>query len=216
MSPDAELTTLWAHGWSVSRGTPPPVPTRWGLRIEVGAPNQVRRHLLLDPDLDAAAELVASIDEPRTWIKSHVTPEFLEPVLGAGWTEDAAGWLMVWDVTPAPVSVPDGYSVATDFADGVTRVQVLAADGSVASRAQYGHRDGFGVVDQVRTDVGHQRRGLGSLVMGTLANVAHEDGARTSILGASVEGRALYESLGWKVHTPLAGFIFRQDTGATG
>lgn len=215
MSPDAELTTLWAQGWSVSRGTPPPVPTRWGLRIEVGAADQVRRHLLLDPDLDAAAELAASIDEPQTWIKSHVTPAFLGPALGADWAEDSAGWLMTCDVAPAPVRVPEGYSVATDFAAGVTRVRVLAADGSVASRAQYGHREGFGVVDRVRTDAAHQRRGLGSVVMGTLANVARDDGAQTSILGATVEGRALYESLGWKSRAPLAGFVYRRDAVET-
>jgi GNAT superfamily N-acetyltransferase len=214
MSPDADLTTRWAEGWTVSRGTPPPLPTRWGLRIEVGAPNQLRRHVLLDPDPAAAAsELAASVGEPLTWIKAAVAPEALRPALGADWSQDDPGWLMAWDVAPAAVRVPEGYTVATEFAEAVTRVRVLAADGSLAARAQYGHGDGFGVVDQVRTEAEHQRRGLGSLVMGTLANVAHEDGARTSILGASVEGRALYEALGWKVCAPLAGFIFRRGAG---
>lgn len=216
MSSDADLTTSWAEGWAVSRGTPQPAPTRWGLRIEVGAPNQVRRHLLLDPSAESAADLAVSIDEPLTWIKAAVDPAVLHPALGAEWTEDQPGWLMVWDVAPSEVRIPEGYAIETAFADGVTRLRVLAADGSLAARAQYGHRDGFGVVDQVRTEAEHQRRGLGSLMMGTLANVAHEDGARTSILGASVEGRALYEALGWKVYAPLAGFIFRQDAGHAG
>jgi GNAT superfamily N-acetyltransferase len=215
MSPDADLTTRWAEGWTVSRGTPPPVPTRWGLRIEVGAPNQLRRHVLPDPGPAAAAELAATVEEPLTWIKAPVAPETLRPALGADWSQDEPGWLMAWDVAPTAVRVPEGYTVATDFAAGVTRVRVLAADGSPAARAQYGHRDGFGVVDQVRTEVEHRRRGLGSLLMGTLANVAHEDGARTSILGASVEGRALYEALGWKVCAPLASFVFRRDVGET-
>jgi hypothetical protein len=29
------------------------------------------------------------------------------------------------------------------------------------------------------------------------------------VLGASAEGRALYEALGWQVHAPLAGFVYR-------
>jgi GNAT superfamily N-acetyltransferase len=216
MSSDADLTTRWAEGWAVSRGTPHPARTRWGLRIEVGAPNQVRRHLLLEPSAAAAADLAATIDEPLTWIKAAVDPSVLRPALGTEWTEDQPGWLMVWDVAPGKVRIPEGYAVETAFADGVTRVGVTAADGSLAARAQYGHRDGFGVVDQVRTEAEHQRRGLGSLMMRTLANAAHERGAQTSILGASVEGRALYEALGWKVYAPLAGFIFRQDAGHAG
>ena len=206
----AGLTHHWAEGWTVSRGTAAPVATRWGLRIEVGAANQLRRHVLLDPQPDAVRELAAGIDEPLTWIKSHVEPAGLAPLLSAGWTEDDPGWLMATDVAPVSVAVPEGYTVTSEAVGGVTYVRILASDGTLAARGQYGHVGEYGTVDQIVTEPGHRRRGLGSVVMGALAGAAYDAGAMTSVLGATVEGRALYEALGWKVHAPLAGFIYRR------
>ena len=67
------------------------------------------------------------------------------------------------------------------------------------------------MVDQVSTEPAHQRRGLGTVVMRALANAALEAGSSTGILGATNQGRALYETLGWKVHAPLAGFVYRKS-----
>jgi GNAT superfamily N-acetyltransferase len=206
----AGLTQRWAEGWTVSRSTEPPVATQWGLRIEVGAPNQLRRHVLLDPDEAGVRELAASIEEPLTWIKSHVEPAELAPWLPAGWTEDDPGWLMAIDVTPQPVTPPDGYVVRSQAVGGVTYVRIVTSAGDLAARGQYGHVGEHGTVDQISTEPDHRRRGLGSVVMNSLATTAHELGASTTILGATVEGRALYEALGWKVHAPLAGFVYRK------
>src|SRR5579859_7101025 len=120
----AELAHRWSEGWSVSRGTAAPVVTQWGVRIEVGAANQLRRHVLLDPREQPVRELVATIDEPLTWIKSHVAPSELAPWLPAGWTEDEPGWLMAVDVAPAVVALPDGYALSSESKDGVTYVRV--------------------------------------------------------------------------------------------
>ncbi|WP_194895716.1 GNAT family N-acetyltransferase [Catenulispora pinisilvae] len=204
----AELIHRWAEGWTVSRGTAAPVATRWGLRIEVGAENQLRRHVLLDPREQGVRELVASIAEPLTWIKTHVEPAELGPWLPAGWAEGDPGWLMAIDVAPAEVTVPDKYRLTSESKDGVTYVRILTSDGDLAARGQYGYVGDYGTVDKISTEPAHRRRGLGSVVMDALANAAYGLGASTSVLGATVEGRALYESLGWKVHAPLAGFIF--------
>ena len=205
----AELTHRWSEGWAVSRGTAAPVVTPWGLRIEVGAEKQLRRHVLLDPQEQGVREVAASIDEPLTWLKSHVEPAGLAAWLPEGWTEDDPGWLMAIDVAPAAVTVPDGYTLTSESKDGVTYVRILTASGELAARGQYGYVGDYGTVDQITTEPAHRRRGLGSVVMNALANAADELGASTSVLGATVEGRALYESLGWKVHAPLAGIIFR-------
>ena len=62
----------------------------------------------------------------------------------------------------------------------------------------------------IETEPEHQRRGLGSAVMATLANTATDLGATTGILGATVQGRALYEALGWQVVEPLSGFVYKR------
>ncbi|WP_194915508.1 GNAT family N-acetyltransferase [Catenulispora rubra] len=205
-----DLMHRWAEGWSVSRGTEPPVPTRWGLRIEVGDDKQLRRHLLFEPQEQGVRELVASIDEPLTWLKSHVAPSELAPWLPAGWIEDEPGWLMAVDVAPAAVVVPDGYRLTSESKDGTTYVRILTSGGVLAARGQYGYVGDHGTVDQISTEPEHRRRGLGSVVMNALANKAYELGASTSVLGATNDGRALYESLGWKVHAPLAGFVYQR------
>lgn len=43
--------------------------------------------------------------------------------------------------------------------------------------------------------------------MRALADAAAEAGASAGVLGAGVEGRALYESLGWRTHAPLTGIV---------
>ncbi|MGY5125458.1 hypothetical protein [Streptomyces nigrescens] len=45
--------------------------------------------------------------------------------------------------------------------------------------------------------------------MGTLADHAVTEGATLGVLGATDEGRALYETLDWKVYAPLAACIYR-------
>ncbi|WP_127356693.1 GNAT family N-acetyltransferase [Actinacidiphila soli] len=63
------------------------------------------------------------------------------------------------------------------------------------------------VFDQIETSPAHRRKGLGSLVMRALANAAYDAGATTGVLGATVEGRALQESLGWRTDAPLTGLL---------
>jgi predicted GNAT family acetyltransferase len=61
----------------------------------------------------------------------------------------------------------------------------------------------------VVTEEAHRRRGLGGLVMRTLADRALEEGAALGVLGAIDAGRALYETLGWKKHATLAECVYR-------
>ncbi|OKI24868.1 GNAT family N-acetyltransferase [Streptomyces sp. CB03911] len=206
----SELARAWVAGWVASRATAAPVEERWGLRIEVGHPKQVTRHVLFDTDGNTVRELAGTITAPTTWIKAFVEPGTIAPHLSpADWTEDIPGFLMAADLRPAAVETPDGYTLGTETTHGVTRVRILAPDGSLAARGQIAPTGATAVVDQVETDPAHQRRGLGTVVMRSLGNTALDQGAGTGILGATIEGRALYESLGWTVRAPLAGFVYR-------
>lgn len=65
------------------------------------------------------------------------------------------------------------------------------------------------VIDRVTTESAHRRRGLGAFVMRTLADHAVAEGVTLGVLGATDDGRALYETLDWKVYAPLAACIYR-------
>ncbi len=207
-----EIARSWVEGWTVSRRTPKPVDTPWGLSIAVGLPTQTVRHVLLDADVETARGLVDSVTEPATWIKAFLEPEVMRPWFRSGWEPDSPGFLMSVDLRPSAVQLPDGYSATVETADGVTCVRILAADGELAAGGKTGRPDAPDaacVFDRISTEKAHQRLGLGTAVMGTLANAAVENGAATGVLGATDQGRALYETLGWKVIAPLTGFIHR-------
>lgn len=204
-----ELAAAWVRGWVVSRGTSPPRRTPWGLRVDVGQPRQAARYVMLEAREPIVRDLVGRTSTPALWIKVFEEPEVVEPWLGPAWTRDAPGWLMAVDLAAAPSAVPPEYLLEAVRIGEIVRVLVRAADGAVAARGQAGLAGDVAVVDQVSTEPAHQRRGLGSVVLRTLANASLDAGAHTGILGATVEGRALYETLGWKSHAPLTGFVHR-------
>ena len=206
-----ELAAAWVDGWVVSRGTSRPVPTPWGLRVQVGSPGHYARYVMLEVREPIVRDLAARASVPHVFMKAFVDPAVLEPWLTPEWTRDIPGWLMAVDLTTQRVPVPEGYSVDVVASDNVVWVSISAADGTVAAKGQVAITGATAVVDQVSTEPEHQRRGLGTVVLRTLANEAVEAGSSVGILGATVDGRALYEDLGWKVHAPLASFIFRAD-----
>ncbi|MFE4638166.1 GNAT family N-acetyltransferase [Streptomyces sp. NPDC056773] len=102
---------------------------------------------------------------------------------------------------------PGGYRVSSWTRGGVTRVPVRTADGAFAARGQVAISGRSAVVDQVETDPARQRRGLGRLVMRRLAAAAAGQGATSGVLGATPEGRALYETMGWRTLAPLTSAV---------
>ena len=208
---DRELGAAWVGGWTVSRGTSPARRTPWGLRVDVGAPRQYARYVMLESREPIVRDLVSRVSTPAVWIKVFEEPEVVEPWLGPGWTRDDPAWMMAVDLVADRVAVAEGYQVEVQRADGAIRVVVSAADGAVAAKGQAGVDGASAVVDQVSTEPAHQRRGLGTVVLRTLANEALEAGAERGILGATAQGRALYETLGWKTYAPLTGFVYRVE-----
>ncbi|WP_328761264.1 MULTISPECIES: GNAT family N-acetyltransferase [unclassified Streptomyces] len=203
-----ELARSWVDGWTVSRRVPKPVDVPWGLSIQVGLPTQAVRHVLLDADVETARGLVGAITEPTTCIKAFLEPDVMAPWFGPEWEPTDPGFLMAVDLRPSVVRAPDGYTATVETADDVISVRILAAAGELAARGQIGLTGAACVFDQIITEQAHQRLGLGTVVMGALTNAAIENGAATGILGATIQGRALYETLDWKVLAPLTGFIY--------
>ncbi|PNE40466.1 GNAT family N-acetyltransferase [Streptomyces noursei] len=207
----AELVRTWVAGWVVSRQRPQAVEHPWGLYVDVGRPDQVGRHVLPDPDESSVRAATASVTAPYTWLKLPVETETAEPWLPAGWVADKeeAGHLMAADLRATHPVAPAGYHASLATADGVIHVRVHDARGDLAAKGQMAVVGPAMVVDQVQTEEAHRRRGLGGFVMRTLADRALTEGATLGVLGATDEGRALYESLGWLRHSGLAACIYR-------
>ncbi len=214
---DVTLVRDWVDGWVVSRGAAPAVVEPWGFTVEVGVAGQLRRHVLPAADEVLVRKFDGADCAPDTWLKVFEPPERVAPWVGPEWEFDAPAFLMWLPLRPGSTAVPDGYRLRTWSHGGLTRALVTTRTGAFAARAQTGRLPGAAavVVDQVETAPDHRRRGLGALAMRTLQNAALEAGAERAVLGATVEGRALYTALGWRTAAPLTGLL-RLDKAAKG
>ncbi|MBT2386698.1 GNAT family N-acetyltransferase [Streptomyces sp. ISL-11] len=205
-----ELVQTWVSGWTVSRRTPRPVDKPWGLYVDVGAPDHVGRHVLPDAEELAVRAAAASVTVPYTWLKVPMPPEEAGQWLPRGWVVDKeeSGHLMALDLRTTNPTAPAGYTASLEVRHGVTHVEVRDAAGDLAAKGQMAVLGPATVVDRVVTEEAHRRRGLGAFVMRTLADRAAADGATLGVLGATDDGRALYETLGWTCHAPLAACVY--------
>ncbi|MFJ8828209.1 GNAT family N-acetyltransferase [Streptomyces sp. NPDC102467] len=208
----ADTVRTWVAGWAISRRTPAPVARPWGFYIEVaGNPAEVGRHVLPETDESLVRSAAASVTLPRTWMKMPAEPEEVEPWLAPGWVVawEETGHLMAMDLAATHPVAPAGYTVSAEAIDDVVHVHVRDGAGELAAKGQAALLGQAAVVDRVVTEEAHRRRGLGGLVMRTLADQAVAQGAAVGVLGATDAGRALYETLGWKKHSTLAECIYR-------
>lgn len=209
-----KIVRAWVDGWVVSRGAAPPVVEPWGCSVDVGQAEHVSRHVLGATNEAVEEAVVRKVADGVTgagvWIKVFAEPSTVGPWLGEGWWIDPEpGFLMSVPLTAAPPEgAPDGYRLRTWSRGGVTRVLLAAPDGSWAARGQIAATGETAVVDQIETAPKHRRRGLGRLVMGTLTRAAVAQGAVTGVLAGTPDGRALYESLGWRLEAPLTSAKF--------
>ncbi|MBV2153384.1 GNAT family N-acetyltransferase [Kitasatospora sp. SUK 42] len=209
-----ELVRMWISGWTVSRGAAEPVDQPWGWTIDVGAPvGEVARHVLPEPTEAEVRKLAETTTAPTTWLKLFAGDDTVRPWLGPRWRLDQPGFLMTAPLTPERPELPAGYTVTTWERGGVLRALIRTEAGHLAARGQAGlSADGrVAVPDQITTAPEHRRRGLGSVVMRTLQSAAYETGARTGVLVGTLEGQALYVTLGWTTHSPMASLVLEPE-----
>ncbi|WP_405656090.1 GNAT family N-acetyltransferase [Streptomyces sp. RK9] len=209
----AELVRTWVAGWALSRRTPRPTELPWGLYVDVRVdePKEVGRLVLPEPSAATVRAAAASVEAPYTWMKFPGEPCDAQPWLPEGWVvdEEESGHLMTVGLRRTEPVAPDGYTASVRTDDGVTFVRVRDAAGGLAAQGQTAVIGQASVVDRVVTQEAHRRRGLGGFVMRTLADEALARGARVGVLGATDDGRALYETLGWRLGTPLTECVYR-------
>ena len=191
------LLKTWVAGWATTRGCAPPVASGPGWRVEVGLPDQVRRHVFAR-DNGTLRDLGATVTEPWVWIKACMPHEELRALMPPRWQVRAdTSCFMRFAGAPPSVRLPAGYELREFDEAGVHFARLHAADGTLAARGQLAMAGDSAIFDRIRTEDAHQRRGLGRALMAVLHAQAHERGAARGLLAATPSGRALYTTLGW-------------------
>lgn len=201
MGVDPAIVAAWTAGWATSRRKPAPVAFRNGFYLEDGRPEQKARYVFPDLRESVIGELTDSIVEPWVYLKFCAPITAVAPLLPANWRIAEPGFVMSADAhdLAGPLGTPAGYTASIVEENGVFILSVVAEAGECAARGQLVPRGGFAVFDQIMTEEGHRRRGLGSVVMRGLGDVAVGRGVRRGLLVATPPGRALYLNLGWEV-----------------
>ncbi len=199
---DLVLIERWLTGWSLSRGVPLPLPLDGGLVVEVGMPEQLRRHVFLDAGqaLQACAD---RIHAPCIFLKAPVEPHILRRALPARWKVENPGYFMMGPAQArTEVPMPQGYQALFGTEHGAHVVRVIHDSGELAACGRIVLHGRTAIFDRIETSEPHRRRGLGSVVMSSLDSLATQAGVNERLLVATEDGRALYTHLGWSVISP--------------
>jgi GNAT superfamily N-acetyltransferase len=197
-----DLVRRWERGWRECRGWATPDEARGGLHLVEDLPGRYREIIALHDDDTTVRALAedAAADHRPTWVTVATTrPEDVDRVVRAAGLapRETREHLMTRDLTGHPTTAaPDPYEVTTTPTGRLLKVEVRRGD-DLAASGQASIVDGYTVPDRIETRPDHRRRGLGTVVMGTLITEAARLGAHTGILVASPEGQALYHALGW-------------------
>ncbi len=195
----ADLLAAWARAWAISREVEPPEPFGGGWRIEVGKPNQLRRFLFSACEPEVLGPLAASVTDPFVFIKCCTDAARLRAALPSDWGVAQLGYMMVDEAPVAAPRLPPGYTLTVKPALPFIRAEITAAYDELGASGQVILVDGLAVYDQIVTQEAHRRRGLGQALMLELKAAAAEAGATTGALSATLMGRELYNSLGWRM-----------------
>ncbi|SET29461.1 GNAT family N-acetyltransferase [Stigmatella erecta] len=198
---DPALVEIWVNGWALTRGTPPPVREGEALRVDVGLPDQRLRYVYARWS-EAVARRARELDTPWCFLKVCASSEEVRPGLPPAWEIRPPGFMMRCDgPMRGNAQLPSGYALDLSGGSPVTLARVFTADGQEAARGRMACVGDVAIYDRIATEPGHRRRGLARSLLLALEAVARARGSRRGLLVATTDGRALYETLGWNLHS---------------
>ena len=201
---DPALIARWAEAWAISRDATPPVPRSGGLYIHVGQPEQIGRYIFAALDRESIRDLAARIDRPLLYLKVCAPADAVRPLLAPDWEIATPGYMMTAPVAAMldrPPALPEGYVVYMAREGAVTFATITDPAGEEAARGRVIAMGDLVVFDRIRTAEAHHRRGFATAIIRALAAEADTLGIRDAMLCATPPGRALYETLGWSLHS---------------
>jgi GNAT superfamily N-acetyltransferase len=203
----APTAAAWTKGWTLTRNKSAPLRRHYGYQIDLGLPDHLQRHVVIDNDADQLRKLIGDLRTPGTWRKVCAAVEDVAPLLHERWQVQEPEYLMAVTLGEAAVPTTDGYRLSLSTSDEVTQAEFRDRNGELAAKGHVAHHDGTATFDQIVTEPAHQRKGLGRAIMAALTNQAIAHGARTGVLVATQQGQALYQTIGWTLVSPVVAAV---------
>ena len=200
-----DVTRRWVAGWAHSRGISVGTVEGWPIahiravslawRIICAEPDPQTWETLLDDIAgDRLAMLTVVADDPAPYLAQVHPPVRVD-------RDDQ--WLMRRGLTGDDDDSAPAYDVEREEEGDQRLVVRLVRDERVAAEGYVAVRGVDAVFDRIETTPQFRREGLATWVMGALTGYAVGQGATTGLLTASVDGAALYTSLGWERVAPV-------------
>ncbi len=193
-----ETVRRWIAGWRLCRGLDQPIEYGDVLLAQLNLPGRERE---LFTDNPAVIDRLAAVVTETTWL-TVTTPygdAVAERLVAAGLRPFAEQKVLMSSALgdhPQPAA-PAAYELIVRSDGVLDRVELRAADGTIAARGMMATVGTDAVMHDIHADPDHRRRGLGSVVMGALSQRALDRGAHDGLLMATEIGVQLYRSLGW-------------------
>ena len=201
---DLNLLERWLTGWSLARGLPLPARFGGGLTVEVGWPEQLRRHVFLDAGQELQ-QCAARISEPFVYLKAAVDPGQMRQALPERWQIERPRYLMSCTTAMAgAAALPAGYGSDVRLEHGAHVIRFVDGAGEVAATGGVVLHRGTAVFDRIGTLEHHRGKGLATALMFALDELAAAAGVSERLLVATEAGRGLYLKLGWQVLAPYS------------
>ncbi|TXL62757.1 GNAT family N-acetyltransferase [Aeromicrobium terrae] len=203
MTDDRETAIRWVRGWAHVRDLTVETVDGWPL-VHVDSASRDTEIVCVDPGRSAFATLAEHVaGDARAMLT--VLADDLDPYrdVASGLRVDRDDeTFMTAPLTPSESSLLGGGSPRW-LVDGSRATYCVDVDGRLAAEGSVGVLGTDAVFDRIETSPDHRRRGLGRHVMATLTSWAMSEGATAGLLVASVEGAALYRSLGWDAQSSV-------------
>ncbi|EJM98762.1 GNAT family N-acetyltransferase [Phyllobacterium sp. YR531] len=199
---DPAIVKNWVKGWALTRQVPPPVFENGAYRVEVGLPDQTRRYVFSEYS-DNVRQHAEAITEPLVFLKICAPPKLVRPKLPSRWQIQSPGFMMLLDgrMRGDIAELPAGYSYQHQVHEHMTLLNIVDSAGEMAATGRIAFPGGLAVYDRISTHESHRRKGLGRLIMKQLELISHGKNVYNAALVATPDGRALYETLGWQLHS---------------
>lgn len=203
------LIEQWLRAWCLSRRLPLPVPYGSGFKVEVGYRDQQARYVFPAFSAEVIA-LAETIHEPHIFLKICNAPPNLSALLPGRWViqPEAAMMACFHRMTGSKPALPAGYVLETEQYPATQVVRIICRESlELAAVGRLVITGDLAVYDRICTAAGHRRKGLATILMRELENLALAQGVSRNLLVATAEGRLLYESMGWNLYCSYSSVV---------